>query len=134
MFHTIFFQEDWQMLKKTAKAQHYPRNSMAELWQLIVQYHKEQFPTLITLVSLALTHLIHTADCERAFSSQNIVTSSLRNRISADNCDQLMKVMIEGSPLKEFNYLKALKIWRESKSRVIFQKKPSATASIDNSN
>ena len=99
---------------------------MEQLWNLIAVYHKDDFPNLITLASLALTHPVHTADCERAFSSQNSVTTATRNRLSSDKCDQLMRVMIEGpSPHAEQNelndyFLRALAEWRTIKDRLIF--------------
>ena len=98
---------------------------MASLWNLIAEYHKEDFSNLVTLASLALTHPGHTADCERAFSSQNKVTTAARNKLSPDICDQLMRVMIEGpsSPEdKDINdyYIRALLEWRGIKDRVIF--------------
>ena len=96
-------------MKKVVKVQQYPRQSTADLWKLLVEYHKEQFPNLIIVATLALTHPVHTADCERAFSSQNRVTTSLRNRISSENCEKLMKVMIEGPDMKDFDFVSALK-------------------------
>lgn len=66
---------------------------MASLWRLIAEYPKEDYPKMITLASLALTHPVHTADCERAFSSQNKVTTSARNRLSSAKCDRFMWVM-----------------------------------------
>ena len=99
---------------------------MASLWQLIAEYHKEDYQNLITLASLALTHPVHTADCERAFSSQNKVTTPARNRLSSDKCDQLMWVMIEGPArdkeperLNTF-FIRALTEWRTIKDRLIF--------------
>ena len=117
---------EWLKLKQVVKVQQYTRASMEQLWNLIAVYHKDDFPNLITLASLALTHPVHTADCERAFSSQNSVTTATRNRLSSDKCDQLMRVMIEGpSPDAEQNelndyFLRALAEWRTIKDRLIF--------------
>ncbi|KAK3107310.1 hypothetical protein FSP39_011602 [Pinctada imbricata] len=114
--------EEWLKVKQVVKIQGYPRHSTAEIWGLIRQYHEEDFPNLLTMAALALTHPIHTSDCERAFSKQNLVTSPLRSRISSDHCDELMRVMIEGPSLAEFNYKEALEMWRNTKSRCIFKK------------
>ena len=120
------FQAEWMNLKQVVKVQQYPRKSMALLWKLIAEYHKEDYPNLMTLASLALTHPGHTADCERAFSSQNKVTTPGRNRLSSDSCEMLMRVMIEGPAsdedpevLGDF-FIRALTEWRTIKDRLIF--------------
>ena len=74
------------------------------------------------LAVLALTHPVHTSDCERAFSAQNLVTTSLRNRLGSETCDQLMRVKLESNEMKEFQFTAALLEWRKVKDRVIFRK------------
>ena len=88
---------------------------MVDLWTTIATFHREEFPNLLILAQLALTHPVHTADCERAFSSQNIVTTKLRNRLSGLHCDQLMRIMMEGPPRENFDFSKALKEWKMAK-------------------
>ena len=74
-------------------------------------------------VCIDATHPIHTADCERAFSSQNLVTTALRNRLGTETCDQLMRVKLETpNKMKEFEFTDALLEWRKVKDRIIFQK------------
>ena len=90
------------------------------LWTLIAQNNSEEFPNLLKLASLALTHPVHTADCERAFSNPNLVTTALQNRLSAEHIQQLMLVNIEGDPLDQFNFVDAVVNWRSSKKRSIF--------------
>ncbi|KAK3101209.1 hypothetical protein FSP39_001774 [Pinctada imbricata] len=108
-----------QKLKKTVKVQGYPINSTSQIWGLINQYHKDDFPNLIKLAHLALTHPVHISDCERAFSAQNHITTPLRNRISGPHCDQLMRVMIEGPNSSDFSFKSAFKEWKKKKSRAI---------------
>ena len=110
-------------MKSIVKSQRYPRTSMAAIWSILAEYHRDDLPNIIKVATLALTHPVHTADCERSFSSQNQVTTPLRNRISPDNCQKLMRVMIEGPPLKcqrskkekkdvaEFDFVAALVEW-----------------------
>lgn len=73
------------------------------------------------LAGLALCHPIHTADCERSFSSQNLITTKVRYRLSGEHVDVLMRVMIEGPTNTEFDFNTALKDWRDRKTRIIFQ-------------
>ena len=73
-----------------------------------MEYHREEFPNLIILATLALSHPVHTSDCERAFSSQNLVTTPLRDRLAPTTCDKLMRIKIEGPNLLDFGFTKAL--------------------------
>lgn len=82
--------QEWQQIKQVVKHQGYPRPSTAKLWGLIKEFHGDDYPNLIKLVQLALAHPVHTADCERAFSALNGITTPLRNKLSPDHCDQLM--------------------------------------------
>lgn len=62
-----------------------------------------------------------TADCERSFSSQNLITTKLRCRLSGEHVDALMRVMIEGPTNTEFDCNRALKDLRDRKTRIFFQ-------------
>lgn len=110
---------EWLLLKKTVKIQGYPRKSTAELWELIMMYHEPEFPNLLKLAAHALAHPVHTADCERAFSCQNAITTPLRNRLTAENTDNIMRVVIEGGKLESFDFKPAVQIWKKAKSRQI---------------
>ena len=123
MISSLFYlqQEEWQLAKQVVKAQQYPRDNTSRLWQLIAEFHREQFPGLTQLGALALLHPIHTADCERSFSYQNRVTKPIRNRLSPEHCDQLMNIMINGPDIKDFDFEEALDDWRKSKNRVLLK-------------
>ena len=63
------------------------------LWNLIMQYHREELPNLIILAILALSHHVHTSDCERAAHKMvNLVTTPLRNCLAPETCDILNSV------------------------------------------
>jgi len=113
--------EEWQQLKKTVKIQMYPRTSTAALWELLMTYHSDTFPNLCKLASMALSHPVHTSDCERAFSAQNKISTPLRNLLSADHCDQLMRVVVEAPNSSDFDFKGALKVWRGQKSRLVLK-------------
>ena len=76
---------------------------------------------MVALAAMALSHPIHTADCERSFSAQNRVASSLRNRLMTEHCDQLMRVMTEGGKLGEYDFQLGLSKWWNVKDCVIFR-------------
>ena len=75
--------EEWKSIKTTAVAEQYPRDNLLNLWKLIYMYHREDIPNLMRVVTIAILHPIHTADVERTFSCQNMITTPLRNRLSA---------------------------------------------------
>lgn len=94
-----------------------------ELWHIISTYHKKDFPNLVLLTALAHTQPIHTADCERAFSSQNLVSTALRNRLGTVTCDQLMRVKMDGPDDKtKSKFSEALLEWRKAKKKRLFFK------------
>ena len=84
--------------KQLVRQQQYPVETLSGT----AEHHREGFPTLILLATLAIIQPVHTADCERAFSPQNVITTSLRNRINSHHCNEQMKIMIMGAPFTEF--------------------------------
>ena len=75
---------------------------------------------MVKLGHLALSSPVHTADCERGFSAQNIVLTPLRNRLSPKTQDMLLRVMIQakknpGSDMFE----RAYSAWYKSKNRKV---------------
>lgn len=77
----------------------------------------EQFPTFTTLANIALTIPVSSAARERGFSCQNRIKTGLRNRLSEQNLDSLMKVAIEGPPLAEFDFQRAKDVFNEQRRR-----------------
>jgi hypothetical protein len=115
--------EEWMRCKSIVKANHYPVHSLTALWQFLASLQKDGFlkcPNLIQLCHLVLTHPVHSCDCERTFSTQNITVTPLRNRLKSEKTDQLMRVKLEGGDLEEFDFHAAVKKWREKKCRAIF--------------
>ncbi|KAI0234001.1 hypothetical protein LSAT2_015814 [Lamellibrachia satsuma] len=83
--------EEWQLCKTTVTTLKYTIAKLADLWQILARFHAEEFPNLIKLAYLAVTHPVHSCDCERTFSVQNLTLTSLRSRLSIEHCDQLMR-------------------------------------------
>ena len=133
---------EWKLLKKVVLAEQYSRDSLVNLWQSVVKYHRNQFPNLTTLARLAITCAVHTAGCERGFSVQNRILTTFRNRLSVDTQQQLMQVKLEtdsghklqqqqapdnqtktSTARKQFDFHAALNKWRQAKNRRIFKLK-----------
>jgi hypothetical protein len=69
--------QQWMHCKGIVKAFRYPLGNLSDTWQLIAHLHADEFPNLNALVSLAVTHPVHSCDCERTFSVQNLTVTAL---------------------------------------------------------
>jgi len=95
-------------------------DSVQELCKLTMLSHAESFPGMATLASVALTVPVHSVDCERGFSRQNLVKTKLRNCLNETTLHRLLLISIEGPPLLDFDFPLAMKKWSTAKSRRIF--------------
>lgn len=77
----------------------------------------EQFSTFATLANIALIIPVSSASCERGFSCQNRIKTGLRNKLSKENLENLMKVAIEGAPLAKFDFERAKQIFKGHRHR-----------------
>jgi len=68
------------MLKTLVRSQHYPTESLPVLRKIINTHHRDVFPNLLILASMAVVFPVYTADVERGFSAQNKLKTHLRNR------------------------------------------------------
>ena len=112
--------KEWKLIKPLVVNEGFPRDKLSTLWQLIYKHHGDKFPNLLKLAAIALTTPVHTADCERGFSNQNRVKTSLRNRLSPERVDDLVTVSCEGGALSDFDFKSALQHWKKKKDRRIF--------------
>ena len=109
------------LLKHLVLQQKYPTDNIFVLWKIIAKYHVDQFPNLIKLAELALIAPLQTADYERGFSTQNDIKTADRNRLSADRLNKLMRITMNKTSLEDFDFEKAVNVWREAKQRRAFQ-------------
>ena len=113
---------EWNIAKRLVLQQKYPHDKMSLLWKIMYQNHKDVIPNLIVLAELALILPIHTADCERGFSNQNLMKSKSRNRIGDAALNHLILLSIEGKPLEEFDFIDSLSVWKAQKDTRILHK------------
>ncbi|KAG5275785.1 hypothetical protein AALO_G00124530 [Alosa alosa] len=66
------------------------------------------YPSLSKLAAIAFTVPISSVNCERDFSTMNRVKTDLRNRLQGDHLAACMLLSINGPPLSEFPYNRAL--------------------------
>ena len=80
---------------------------------------RDLFPQLSRLASIALIIPVSTAECERRFSSMNGIKTDLRNRLNTSTLCQIMRIVLEGGELVNFDFVKAAEIWSEMRHRRI---------------
>ena len=62
-----------------------------------------QYPNKMKLLTIALTLLVSTVDCERGFSKDNLIKTRLRSRLLTKNVSTLMKIAIGTSDIQHLN-------------------------------
>ena len=72
-------------------------------------------PSLISAVKAVINSLpISSADCERGFSSMNIICSKVRNRLLVKNISSLVFISLVGPPIERFNPGSYVNTWLQS--------------------
>ncbi|XP_070556627.1 uncharacterized protein C17orf113-like [Ptychodera flava] len=111
---------EWVIVKDLVLQEAYPRMKLTELWKIIHTYHRDSFPNLLTLASIASVLPVQTADCERGFSAQNNTKTASRNRLSGEKLSKLLKISINGPSIERFPFDVAVKLWKEKRERRMF--------------
>ena len=106
---------EWGRAKSIVRSLHYPVDHMKVLWQLLTTHHSDKLPNLIKLAQIALVLPLHTADCGRPFSAQNLILSKLRNRLAPGISDKLLCQ----NPWQGSEVGKTLVIWHQQKKRFL---------------
>lgn len=112
--------KEWSTVKELVIQEGYPRDKMSELWFLINIHYSSEFKNLLKLAKIGLSAPVHTADCERGFSAQNMVKTAHRNRLSPETVDNLLTIKLEDGDSQNFDFCAALNHWRNAKTRRIF--------------
>ena len=67
---------------------------------------------MANLISIILILPVSSTPCERGFSSANRIKTKLRNRLLVESMDVLLRISIEGPPLQQFDFSRALDIYK----------------------
>lgn len=115
---------EWTELKKEVKKEGYSRYSMVELYSQIADFHADKYPMMLQLARFAITLPVHTADVERSFSNQNLISTPLRNALTPEHQDMLMRVKMEGpdTPDLERWIVRVIDQWAAAKKRMLLTK------------
>ncbi|XP_072025534.1 uncharacterized protein [Amphiura filiformis] len=85
----------------------------------IMSLFPTQYPNTATLLAIASTIPMSSAECERAFSLQNRIKSKWRSRLSEKNLNSLMTLAHTKIPLHDFEFNKAVNIWSGKVARKV---------------
>ena len=96
------------MLKSLVRSQHYPTKSLPVLWSIISTHHRDTFPNLVILASMAMVFPVHTAD---------VLKTQLPNRLSSQQLNINATIKLEGPHWRECNYVESLAAFRKMKKR-----------------
>ena len=111
--------QEWPLLRSLMNGS-YSHLDLSGFAKQVLKLHKATFPASSLLLSIAIVLPVTNAGSERGFSTQNRITTKLRNRLLEGSIDRLMRIAIECPPVKSFDFGRALAVWREAKGRRIF--------------
>ena len=74
---------------------------------------------MMKLLNILLILPVGTATVERSFSDMKMIKTRLRNRLSDDNLQHLMRVAIEGLELKDVDFNAILEVFKSKTRRLL---------------
>ena len=83
---------------------------------LLVNY-KDQYPDFAILMSFFLSVPLNSATCERGFSAQNLVKTKLRNRLTEEHQNELLRVSLNGPCIANFEFANSVQRFRTIRNR-----------------
>ena len=110
--------EEWLMFKHMM-SENYRKMTIQEMWALILQDYRSEYPNLCTLATIALTIPVATVDCERGFSTYNLIKTKTRNCLKQSSVHTLMLINLEGPSIENFDFQRSFRVWSLKKKRRI---------------
>ena len=92
------------------------------------------YPNFAALAKLYACIPISSVDCERGFSTYNLIKNTVRNRLHVSTVNTLMQMSVETPPLTymdSFNFEKAFEHWCGMKARKSHRLLPTTSACTD---
>ncbi|GES91614.1 zinc finger protein 862-like [Rhizophagus clarus] len=95
----------------------------------LFEFYHDTFPNIIKLLGIIYSIPFSTVEYEHGFSKQNLIKTDLQNSLNIEMLHFIMMVGLEEKNLLEFNFTRALQIWRSSKAGPWFRWMGTASAS-----
>lgn len=119
---------EWQTLKVQASMQ--KNCHPLAVYVSILQRKEDSVQHISALLQVLLTISPSTAACERLFSQMNLVKSPLRTRLSQENLQSQMRIVISGPVFSKFDPLPSVENWLKSGHRHVRHKLPVRSATV----
>ncbi|XP_071181304.1 zinc finger protein 862-like [Mytilus edulis] len=115
--------EEWQTLKVQVSFQkdNYP---LIVYCDLLKRQQDDSFRNINVLIEIMLTISSSSAACERVFSQMNIIKSPLRSKLTQENLQNQMQIVVNGVSIKEFDPRPSVVYWLKSGNRHLTHKLP----------
>ncbi len=112
--------EEWNSVKYYLRSFSERNYDFTEMWKHIFDTDSNfinNYPNISLLVQVALIVPLSNATVKRIFSHQNLIISKLRNKLSVENLNRHLMILINGPDIEDFNFEKAYDHWIHSKAR-----------------
>ena len=96
--------KQWVSLKLMVKTQ-FQDMPYSRLWSMMLskEPYKSDYQDVLHLIEILLVLPISSAQCERAFSTQNRIKSAKRSCLETETTEDLICISSEGPPVNEFD-------------------------------
>ena len=114
--------EEWKSAKYYLKSFSERDYNFTEMWKHIFDTDSNfinNYPSITTLVQVALIVPLSNANVERVFSHQNLIHTKLRNKLCVENLNRHLMILINGPDVEDFDFEKAYDHWVNVKVRRI---------------
>ena len=104
---------EWRKLKNFVIA--YKEIESSEIWRNALNL--EELKNLRIIISTFLTLPISTVECERVFSRMNLIKTESRSRLSTENLDLILNVVLNVNDERDVDFNEILQVWKNKKNR-----------------
>jgi len=93
----------------------------SQIYRYIYSEYSDTLANILKLANIYLTVSVSSASCERGFSTQNLVKTPLRNRMTTPTLDSCIRIISHRIPVNEFDFRETYQIWKslDSKQSII---------------
>lgn len=116
-------QEEWQTLKVQVSFQK-DNHQLIVYCDLLKRQQDDSLRNIKVLIEIMLTISSSSAACERVFSQMNIIKSPLRSKLTQENLQNQMQIVVNGVSIKEFDPRPSVIYWLKSGNRHLTHKLP----------
>lgn len=121
MMDELELKDEWSEVRASVEtmAKLAKKPSTIEALQRVAKIHArdDHSPGLKHIMFTLLALPMSSVDCERGFSIMKLVKTRLRNCLKQETLTNVMRVAIEGPPLAEFEFDRAMKMFNSMKNR-----------------